>query len=1633
MVRAHAGLLPGFRSLLALVLVLAAALVTVSFAAWGQAPTGAARKPPAKASSAAANAAKTKVAPQTPREANLARLKAHAQSSVANFAPVGDGLTFADPFFGGTTDSVIIESLSPLEAQAPLLRRLADCSLEAGIGSSSTFQVGQRIEKYEDRLHQVALLNTAVDVYPHGCTDPITGVASQPGAVFGTDSGGNFYAVVAFPDLTTFELTNQLTLVHTQGNPISSQPAQTSLITLNPNSAVTVEGDIAVGDLNGDNQLDVVVPLIDLSNGTGGTSTNNSLAILLNAGSGALGTPTYLPLNIFPTSVVIDDINKDGFLDIIVLGTPASAGGMQGMEVFLGKGNGTFNSPIEGPTGFPSINASSFLPLNSVVHAITGDFNGDGKKDLIASTGDILFGKGDGTFTVAPTTLAVPGNAGLGITSADFNHDGKVDLAVAVHPGTINIFYGNGEGSFSPGNVYSAPSGTADLTATDIDGDGNYDVVLGVSSGGLYLPDGLATLSGYFLLGRSDGTFAGPLSYQPTAAQTANQITQVPSLGIFAGDVTGKGNIDLVSWDQTALSGSFPVTLPYSGISDGDVKYGAPIVSALNAYPVSGSMNLLDVNGDNKLDLVYVTGDDPGAIATLPGNGDGTFGAEIDSSLSTGFGIGDNLLHAMVVANFNADTKPDVVLFVQDNGDNNSTLEFAAGSGNGQFATPVAIDATLVTPMDIVAADVNGDGKMDLVVADAGPYNSNFQNPNPVVKVYIGKGDGTFAAPLVLTFDATSMGLDGTMALSVADLRGDNKLDIIAQSTEPGTDMAFGGVLDQGIYQVFLGNGDGTFQKQTVQTPEASLGSSVVTGDFNRDGKIDLLLSCGFDLCYFTGNGDGTLSAPNVLTVPGAPYELAVADLNGDGHLDLATMGEGVVVAVNVVAVPLLGNTVSTTTALTASATQAAPGASITFTATVTPAFGTAVPTGTIGFFDGGTELGTGTLNGSGIATYTTTSLALGAHSIVATYNGDATFTISTSDTLTITIANSSVPVAGVSPTTLMFVSQALNTSSAAQAITLSNTGGAALTVSGITIGGTNAGDFSQTNTCGSSVAASASCTISVTFKPTASGTRSASVSIADNATGSPQSVTLSGTGAAAGTPTATLAPTALTFASQALNTASAAQSITLSNSSATALTISGVTITGADLGDFSQTNTCGTSVPASKTCAISVTFKPTASGTRTASISVADNANGSPQTAALSGTGASSTPTASLAPASLTFASQSLNTASSVQTITLSNTSAAALTITGVTITGANAGDFSQTNTCGTSVAASGTCAISVTFKPTASGGRTASISVADNATGSPQTATLSGTGAASGTPTATLSPTSLTFPDGVITTSSTAQIIKLSNTSNTTLTVSGITFTGANAADFTETDNCGTSVAASANCTINVVFKAGASGARAAAISIADNATGSPQTANLSGNGLDLSPSAAASGSTTATVTTGSTANYALQVTGVGGGAADKISYTVTCSGAPANATCIAPTTSMTVSPGTPSTFTVSVSTGPATMAALRDTSSANPPSRSLRSLFAVALLFFAIVAMLISRKPQAAQISASSRARPIALRHAGSLALLVLVAFLVVSCSGSGTPSQDVAPGTYQLTVTVASGTDTHTLPLTLIVTK
>jgi phosphodiesterase/alkaline phosphatase D-like protein len=534
------------------------------------------------------------------------------------------------------------------------------------------------------------------------------------------------------------------------------------------------------------------------------------------------------------------------------------------------------------------------------------------------------------------------------------------------------------------------------------------------------------------------------------------------------------------------------------------------------------------------------------------------------------------------------------------------------------------------------------------------------------------------------------------------------------------------------------------------------------------------------------------------------------------------------------------------------------------------------------------------TVNLSGGATASTVADASGNYTLSSVPNGSYTVTpvkagftftpasrsvvINGADAVGVSFTSTAGAIASLSPTSVAFANQPINTTSAAQNVTLSNTGGSTLTISSIAIAGANPGDFAQTNTCGTSVAAGANCTISVTFTPTVAAARTATLSISDNAAGSPQTVSLSGTGTGTGTPpVAGLSPTSVVFANQQVNTTSAAQNVTLSNTGGSTLTISSIAITGANPGDFAQTNTCGTSVAAGANCTISVTFRPTATGSRTASVSIADNAAGSPQAVALSGTGASAAVT--LSPASLAFGNQPVNTTSAAQTVTLSNTGNTALTITGISITGTNAGNFAQTNTCGTSVAAGANCAISVTFRPTATGSRTASLSVADSAAGSPQTVALSGTGTRT---TVTLSPTSLAFGNQLINTTSAAQTVTLSNTGTAILTITGISITGTNSGNFAQTNTCGTSVAAGANCTISITFRPTATGSRTASLSVADNGVGSPQTVGLSGTGarpvVTFSPTSLAFGnqplnttSAAQTLTLSNTGTAILTITGV------------------------------------------------------------------------------------------------------------------------------------------------------------------
>ena len=476
---------------------------------------------------------------------------------------------------------------------------------------------------------------------------------------------------------------------------------------------------------------------------------------------------------------------------------------------------------------------------------------------------------------------------------------------------------------------------------------------------------------------------------------------------------------------------------------------------------------------------------------------------------------------------------------------------------------------------------------------------------------------------------------------------------------------------------------------------------------------------------------------------------------------------------------------------------------------------------------------------------------------------------------------SATAPAVTLSPTSLTFASTTVGSTTAAQIVTVKNTGTAALTLTSETITGTNASSFIKSaSTCGTSLAANASCTVSIEFKPTAAGTLKASLAIADNASGSPQSVSLTGTGAGATAPAVTLSPTSLTFASTTVGSTTAAQTVTVKNTGTAALTLSSETITGTNASSFLKSaSTCGTSLAANASCTVSIEFKPTAAGTLTASLAIADNASGSPQSVALTGTGTStSTPALVFSPTSLTFPSTAVGSTSAAQTVYVKNSTRAALTLNSETITGGNASSFIlSANGCGTSLAANASCAISVELKPTAAGTLNASLTVSDNGAGSPQSIALTGTGTGSSAPAVTLSPASLTFASTTVGSTTAAQMVTVKNTGTAALTLTSENITGTNASSFIKSaDTCGSSLAVNATCTVSIEFKPTAAGTLTASLAIADNASGSPQSVALTGTGatagsaaLTFSPASLTFSSTTVGSTTAAQTVYIKNVT--------------------------------------------------------------------------------------------------------------------------------------------------------------------
>jgi len=293
---------------------------------------------------------------------------------------------------------------------------------------------------------------------------------------------------------------------------------------------------------------------------------------------------------------------------------------------------------------------------------------------------------------------------------------------------------------------------------------------------------------------------------------------------------------------------------------------------------------------------------------------------------------------------------------------------------------------------------------------------------------------------------------------------------------------------------------------------------------------------------------------------------------------------------------------------------------------------------------------------------------------------------------------------------------------------TLKNTQTVPLTISSILIsGGTAPADYAQSGNCPISpqtLGAGLSCSITVTFIPSALGSRTASLTVTDNASNSPQSVALTGTGIAP----VTMLPASLSFGILAEGTTSAVQTITLKNAQSVPLTISHIAISGGTApADFAWGGNCPvspSSLGAGLSCSITVTFKPSGLGSRTASLTATDGASNSPQSVALSGTAIAAV---AVAPASQTFVSRLLGTTSPSQTVTLTNDLSTKLLISSVVASG----DFTvASNTCGSSVGPGLKCTVGVTFTPTSVGLRPGTLTISDNAFGSPSLVALTGTG---------------------------------------------------------------------------------------------------------------------------------------------------------------------------------------------------------------------------------------------------------------------------------------------------------------
>ncbi len=637
-------------------------------------------------------------------------------------------------------------------------------------------------------------------------------------------------------------------------------------------------------------------------------------------------------------------------------------------------------------------------------------------------------------------------------------------------------------------------------------------------------------------------------------------------------------------------------------------------------------------------------------------------------------------------------------------------------------------------------------------------------------------------------------------------------------------------------------------------------------------------------------------------------------------------------------------------------------------------------------------------------------------------------------------------PLAVPSPLSEDFGSVQVGSSSSIVQMSLINAGNQSLTISAFALRGQGASQFTiQDFTCTPStvVPPKGNCFADMAFRPSVTGVYTANIEFTDNsagAAGAQQVIPITGTGTVPA-PQVNLLPRMLTFGQQPAGTTSVPQAVTLTNAGGAALTLIGVAITGTDAASFeigasAGNNPCpmtGGTLAINAACTVAVNFSPQTSGAKSAALSFTDNASGSPQSVALTGTGIA--PMIQISVPSLNFPSQSVGTGAS-QTVNITSTGNSPVGFNSITFTGPNAGDFSQTNACIPSIGAQGSCIISVTFNPIASGNRSAALSIFDNAPGSPQTVGLTGVATEAGI---LVSPASINFSGQLVGVPSAQVPINITNTGQGTLVINPISpnsFTGANAADFAEKDNCSGSIAPGGGCKIQVIFTPSCENspvARTAALTLADNAPGKSQTILLTGTATGsfcIAPPPG--GATSATVMAGQTATYQLDVISMNGFTG---SVGLSCSGAPPESQCTATPATASAAVNSPTPFQVTVSTTATSQTLSPEGSAHDSLSHSstalgtLRELPTHSGAALSIVACMVL-----GGLLASAR-RKITPKLILSCASLALVASAASNCGGNSTQAPSIAgtpPGSSALNVSAISTTASNASTLTLRLT-